>query len=64
MEEQTQDQFVVVINGEEQYALWPAVREAPAGWSLVGFEGSEGACMAWIDTVWTDMRPASLRRST
>jgi MbtH protein len=52
----------VVLNDEEQYSLWPADREPPAGWRREGFAGSEAECLGYIEEVWTDMRPASLRR--
>jgi MbtH protein len=52
----------VVINDEEQYSIWPAGRELPAGWRADSFTGTEEECLAYIDETWTDMRPASLRR--
>ena len=52
----------VVVNDEEQYSIWPAERDLPAGWRHVGFTGTEEECSAYIDETWTDMRPASLRR--
>ncbi|HWF82212.1 MAG TPA: MbtH family NRPS accessory protein [Streptosporangiaceae bacterium] len=52
----------VVVNDEEQYSIWPAERELPAGWRTEGFTGTEDECLAYIDETWTDMRPASLRR--
>ncbi|MFE1599077.1 MbtH family protein [Methylobacterium sp. ID0610] len=55
--------FLVVINGEEQYAIWPAFRPVPEGWTATGFSGPKDACLAHVDEVWTDMRPASLRRA-
>jgi MbtH protein len=55
--------FVVVVNDEEQYSVWADGRGLPDGWSPVGFAGSREECLAHIDTVWTDMRPASLRRA-
>ncbi|SEH00742.1 MbtH protein [Nonomuraea solani] len=55
------DEYQVVINGEEQYSVWPADREVPAGWRAVGFGGAKDACLAHIDEVWTDMRPLSAR---
>jgi MbtH protein len=54
--------YTVVINDEEQYSIWPTFRPVPAGWREVGVSGPKAACLAHIDTVWTDMRPASLRR--
>jgi MbtH protein len=52
----------VVVNDEEQYSIWPAERDLPAGWRKDGFTGTQDECLAYIDEVWTDMRPASLRR--
>ncbi|GAA3034875.1 MbtH family protein [Actinokineospora globicatena] len=53
--------FVVVVNGEEQYSVWFLDREVPAGWRATGVSGSKADCLAHIDRVWTDLRPASLR---
>jgi len=53
----------VVINDEQQYSLWPAHRELPLGWRKAGKSGSKAECLAWIEEVWTDMRPRSLRES-
>ena len=54
--------FKVVINHEEQDAIWPAKRKAPDGWREVGKQGSKTECLAYIEEVWTDMRPLSLRK--
>jgi MbtH protein len=54
--------YVVVLNDEEQYSIWPADKELPAGWRAEGTEGSKSACLDHIEKVWTDMRPASIRR--
>ncbi|MDG4800244.1 MbtH family NRPS accessory protein [Micromonospora sp. WMMD980] len=53
--------YRVVMNHEEQYSIWFADRELPAGWTATGFEGARAACLTHIDQVWTDMRPRSLR---
>lgn len=55
--------YQVVVNHEEQYSIWPAGRDIPLGWRSVGKEGSKEACLAYIQEVWTDMRPLSLRRA-
>ncbi|MFC5818805.1 MbtH family protein [Nonomuraea harbinensis] len=57
-----EERFVVVINHEEQYSIWPAGREIPAGWTEAGTEGSKSDCLAHIARVWTDLRPMSVRR--
>jgi MbtH protein len=53
--------FVVLRNDEDQYSLWPVGQEVPAGWYLTGHEGTQEECSAYVDEVWTDMRPRSLR---
>jgi MbtH protein len=54
--------YVVVVNHEEQYSIWPAGKELPAGWRAAGKSGSKAECLQYIDEVWTDMRPLSLRK--
>jgi MbtH protein len=53
---------VVVRNDEEQYSIWPKGRDLPAGWTQVGFEGTKDECLDYIEQVWTDIRPLSVRR--
>jgi MbtH protein len=53
--------FDVVVNDEGQYSIWEAERAVPDGWQQVGVRGPKAACLAHIETVWTDMRPRSLR---
>jgi MbtH protein len=54
--------YKVVVNHEEQYSIWPAGREIPLGWTAAGKEGLKSECLAYIEEVWTDMRPLSLRK--
>lgn len=54
--------FEVVLNHEEQYSIWPADREPPNGWRKAGKSGKKAECLAYINEVWTDMRPLSLRK--
>ncbi|MFE1174092.1 MbtH family protein [Streptomyces sp. NPDC058773] len=56
------DRYLVVVNHEEQYSVWFADREIPAGWRAEGTTGSRDACLDHIERVWTDMRPLSLRQ--
>ena len=55
--------YKAVVNDEEQYSIWLADRELPAGWREAGREGTKAEVLAWIDEVWTDMRPLSLRKA-
>ena len=55
--------YDVVVNGEEQYSIWPARTDSPPGWNRVGWRGPKSECLSFIETVWTDMRPLSLRKA-
>ena len=54
--------YKVVLNHEEQYSIWPADRDNALGWRDAGKSGSKEECLGWINDVWTDMRPLSLRK--
>ncbi|KRV50462.1 protein mbtH [Wenjunlia vitaminophila] len=53
--------YLVLVNEEEQHSLWPAFAEVPAGWTAVFGEDSREACLRYVETHWTDLRPRSLR---
>ncbi len=53
--------YKVVVNHEDQYSIWPAHRETPLGWKDAGKIGSKAECLAYIEEVWANMRPPSLR---
>ena len=55
--------FLVLVNDEDQHSLWPAFAAVPAGWRVAFGEGSREACLDYIQTHWTDMRPRSLIES-
>jgi MbtH protein len=54
--------YKVVVNHEEQYSIWPVHKENPLGWRDAGKSGVKAECLSYIDEVWTDMRPLSLRK--
>lgn len=54
--------YTVVMNHEEQYSIWPKHKEIPKGWKAVGREGPKPECLEYVEEVWTDMRPLSLRK--
>lgn len=53
-------QYLVLVNHETQYSLWPSFREVPAGWNIAVSVRSREECLAWIEAHWIDMRPKSL----
>lgn len=61
-EQEDKTTYRVVVNHEEQYSIWPVDRENPLGWRDVGKSGPKDECLAYIEEVWTDMRPPSLRK--
>jgi MbtH protein len=64
MENQENEQlYRVVINHEEQYSIWPVGKENAPGWRDVGKSGTKDECLDYIEEVWTDMRPLSLRKA-
>ena len=55
------DGFVVLINSERQYSIWPAGKAVPDGWTCVCPAASKADCLAYVETHWTDLRPLSAR---
>ena len=56
--------YKVVVNHEEQYSIYPVDRDNPLGWNSTGKTGTKAECLQYIEEVWTDMRPLSLRLRT
>ena len=52
----------VLKNRIGEYAIWPADRENARGWSEVGKLGTADECLRYIEEVWADLRPLSLRQ--
>jgi uncharacterized protein YbdZ (MbtH family) len=55
--------FVVLVNDEEQYSLWPTFADVPAGWRQVFGASDRADCLDYVEQTWTDMRPRSLREA-
>ncbi|QPA32261.1 MbtH family protein [Thermaerobacillus caldiproteolyticus] len=54
--------YLVLINDEGQYSLWPASIAIPHGWNIAFAENTRAACLDYINSHWTDMRPNSLKK--
>jgi MbtH protein len=54
--------YRVVVDAEERYSIWLEYQVIPIGWRDAGKTGTQSECLDYIKTVWTDMRPLSLRR--
>ena len=53
--------YGVVVNHEEQYSILPVASDMPPGWKFTGVQGDLKKCSKYIEEVWTDMRPLSVR---
>jgi len=52
--------FLVLVNNEGQYSLWPGFAEVPQGWQVAHDRDTRAACLDYVEENWTDMRPKSL----
>ncbi len=55
--------YTVVKNEQEQYSIWPTGKDLPAGWLDTGISGDKEHCLSHIKSVWTDIRPLSVRQA-
>lgn len=56
--------FLVLVNDEGQHSLWPRFADVPAGWNTAFGPDGRAACLSYIETNWTDLRPKSLIAAT
>lgn len=61
-EENSSDLYFVVKNHEDQYSIWPYYKKIPDGWDSIGDPKVKEECLNFIEEVWVDMRPLSLRK--
>jgi MbtH protein len=52
--------FYALVNAEGQYSLWPTFVDVPAGWTVAHGPADRAACLEFVETTWTDLRPRSL----
>jgi MbtH protein len=52
--------YLVLINDEGQYSIWPSFADIPNGWSMVRNADSRQAALNYVESHWTDMRPKRL----
>lgn len=53
-------QYLVVVNDEGQYSLWPVFVDVPEGWNVAFGAASRQECLDYTEKSWVDMRPKSL----
>jgi MbtH protein len=62
--EEVERDYVVVKNDEDQYSIWPADLQVPPGCTQLDKRRLKAECLEYVDRVWTDLRPRSLRLRT
>lgn len=58
------EEYICLVNEEEQYSIWFSWKEIPLGWKQVGPKGSKDEVLQYIKNTWVDMRPKSLKEKT
>jgi MbtH protein len=61
--EDPESSYLVLVNDEEQFSLWPEFADVPAGWRVVHGPDTRDSAVQYVDEHWTDMRPLSLREA-
>jgi MbtH protein len=55
--------FIVLVNHEKQYSIWPHWKPVPGGWTAVeNVKGDKKTALEYVEKTWTDMRPLSLQK--
>lgn len=49
--------FLVLVNAQRKHSLWPNFKTIPEGWESVFGPSSRDACVDYVETHWTDIRP-------
>ncbi|WP_394537192.1 MbtH family protein [Lysobacter enzymogenes] len=60
-EPDSSEDFIVLINDEEQYSLWSQSIPVPSGWRVAHGPAVRQACLDYVDEVWKDLTPRSVR---
>jgi MbtH protein len=47
----------VLIDQEGRHSLWPDFADLPTGWTVAHGLADRAACLEYVQTRWTDMRP-------
>lgn len=56
----TDGEFSVLVNQENQHSLWPRFAAVPDGWTQVFGPADRAQCLDYVEDSWRDMRPQSL----
>jgi MbtH protein len=60
--ESPDEQYLVLVNHENQHSLWPAFAEIPPGWNTAFGPEKRALCLEFVGDNWTDITPKSQLR--
>jgi MbtH protein len=52
----------LIVNDQEQFAVWPATRRVPGGWRAAGCTGTRESLTEYLREVLVETLPAPLMR--
>nr|WP_026197789.1 MbtH family protein [Sciscionella marina] len=53
------EEYLVLVNHEGQYSLWPHWCAVPGGWTVAYGPDERAACLEYVEHTWTDITPRS-----
>ncbi|WP_437888393.1 MbtH family protein [Phytobacter sp. V91] len=54
----TEGQFYILQNGQQQFSMWPEQCALPEGWQVVCAPASLQQCTDWLTQHWQTLTPA------
>ncbi|OLT27951.1 protein mbtH [Nocardiopsis sp. CNR-923] len=60
--EDNNEEYLALVNHEDQHSLWPAFIDVPDGWSVGYGPAKREDCLSFVEEQWQDLRPRSLIR--
>ncbi|WP_216217621.1 MbtH family protein [Amycolatopsis aidingensis] len=55
------EEYLVLVNHEDQHSLWPRWAEVPGGWTVAFGPAARQDCLDYVESHWTDITPRSRR---
>lgn len=53
--------YLVLVNEKGQHSLWPAAIATPAGWRVAHHQDDRQACLDYVASNWSRLRPGEPR---
>lgn len=49
--------FLILVNGNGQYSLWPLDIDVPVGWHIAYGDDTRARCLEFVTERWIDLAP-------